>query len=462
MRALLSSAIVATALLSSAAATKNDGDDVAALQREVSELKQQVKWLMQQQAHQPAFEEPPQQQEHRLAVSAGPKLPLSVATFGAKADGSTDDTAAFQAALTAAKMAGHAVVSVPAGTYKILGHLTVPSNCELRGDNHFPYRSWGSGSGIPVGTTLQVFAGANCTQPSSTDANSTCHPFILLQGSNAAVSGMSIVYPQQAGPQAAAPVPYPWTIRGSGDDCTVKNVFLVNSYLGIDMGTLPAGRHLVENVYGNPLKTGIFVDNCFDVGRIRHIHFWCGSVQPRSRGLLPALTTPRAALCRAAASRNFWCGRGPEVVGPLQQWVSANGATIVLARTDWEVVEDVFSWGYARGLKLITSDVVDPETNISIGASNGQCTDVQFDAVDIGVEVQSTDPYGWFFSNLNLANAGWGKNALGIACDAACAANVVVRGASFWGAFHQAVSWNGTSAFFSISDSTVENCAHQH
>ena len=73
---------------------------------------------------------------------------------------------------------------------------------------------------------------------------------------------------------------YPWTIRGSGDDCTVMNLFLVNSYLGIDMGTLPAGRHLIENVYGNPLKIGIFVDNCFDVGRIRHIHFWnfwCGA-----------------------------------------------------------------------------------------------------------------------------------------------------------------------------------------
>ena len=158
------------------------------------------------------------------------------------------------------------------------------------------------------------------------------------------------------------------------------------------------------------------------------------------------------------SDRNFWCGRGPSVVGPLQQWVSAHGATIVLARTDWEVVEDVFSWGYARGLKLITSPVLDKTTNQSIGASNGQCTDVQFDAVDIGVEVQETDPYGWFFSNLNLANAGWGQHAVGIACGAACSANVVVRGASFWGAFHQAVSWNGTESFFSISDSTVENC----
>ena len=87
-------------------------------------------------------------------------------------------------------------------------------------------------------------------------------------------------------------------------------------------------------------------------------------------------------------------------------------------------------------------------------------TNIQFDAVDIGVKVEHTDPYGAFFSNLNLANAGWGAHALGIACGAGCDGNVVVRGASFWGAFHQAVSWNGT-AFFSISDSTVETWSSQ-
>ncbi len=174
--------------------------------------------------HQTSAAPPELQQEQHLpavSVTAGPQSPISVTTFGAKADGTTDDTAAFQAALDAAKKGGNAVVSVPAGTYSIQGHLTVPSNCELRGDNHFPYRSWGSKGSIPVGTTLQAFAGANCTQPNSTDPNSPCHPFILLQGSNAAVSGVSIVYPEQAGPQATAPVPYPWTIRGSGDDCTV-------------------------------------------------------------------------------------------------------------------------------------------------------------------------------------------------------------------------------------------------
>ena len=93
------------------------------------------------------------------------------------------------------------------------------------------------------GTTLQAYDGAGCTDPT------TAAPFVLLQGSNAGIAGMSIAYPAQAGPDDAAPVPYPWCIRGSGDDITIKNMFLVNPYLGIDLGTTPAGRHLVSDVY---------------------------------------------------------------------------------------------------------------------------------------------------------------------------------------------------------------------
>jgi polygalacturonase len=44
-----------------------------------------------------------------------PAYPLDVTTFGALGDG-TDDTAAFQKALDAARDGGHAVVNVPAGT----------------------------------------------------------------------------------------------------------------------------------------------------------------------------------------------------------------------------------------------------------------------------------------------------------------------------------------------------------
>lgn len=353
-------------------------------------------------------------------VAAGSPQPfLDVTDFGAAGDGS-DDTTAFQDALNQAAAIGSAVVNVPAGTFTIKGHLIVSANTELRGANNFPYRNYGSaGSGPNVGTTLEAYEGAGTANASDAD------PFILLSGPNAGLSGMSIVYPEQAGPEADEPVMYPWCIRGIGDDVTVQNLYLVNPYLGIDLGTFPAGRHLVSGIYGNPLKVGIFVDQCYDVGRIRHVHFW-----------------------------NFWAADGEKVVGPLQNWIAEHGVSLQLARTDWEVVEDVFSWGYGRGLVLAQS---------ASGACNGQFTDINFDAVDVGIEVEATQDPGAFFSNLNLANAGsWCNDAaachqVGIRCtNCTGSVGVVVRGMSLWGDFKQAVQWGGESVF-SISDSTLES-----
>lgn len=60
-----------------------------------------------------------------------------VKSYGAKGDGSTDDTAAIQAALTAAGAAGGNVL-LPTGDYRISA-LTVPSGVELVGDNSQSY-----------------------------------------------------------------------------------------------------------------------------------------------------------------------------------------------------------------------------------------------------------------------------------------------------------------------------------
>lgn len=42
----------------------------------------------------------------------------------------------------------------------------------------------------------------------------------------------------------------------------------------LDLGTITGGRHVVEGVWGQPLYLGIYIDNCFDVGRVNNIHFW--------------------------------------------------------------------------------------------------------------------------------------------------------------------------------------------
>src|SRR5271169_1410236 len=57
----------------------------------------------------------------------------SVADFGGKGDGKSDDTAAFQKALDAAGGSGGGVVYAPRGVYFFAGHLNVPEAVTLKG-----------------------------------------------------------------------------------------------------------------------------------------------------------------------------------------------------------------------------------------------------------------------------------------------------------------------------------------
>lgn len=58
--------------------------------------------------------------------------PLDVKNYGAVGDGTTDDTAAIQAALNAAQ---GLQVYIPKGTYKITSQLNAPTTCRIYGDN---------------------------------------------------------------------------------------------------------------------------------------------------------------------------------------------------------------------------------------------------------------------------------------------------------------------------------------
>ena len=95
-------------------------------------------------------------------------------------------------------------------------------------------------------------------------------PFLFLHA-NSVLKGVTIFYPEQ---DAQEPVPYPWCVRGIGDNFAILDVLLVNPWNAVDFGTFPCGRHLIRGLYGQPLNLGIFVDQCLDVGRIEDVHFW--------------------------------------------------------------------------------------------------------------------------------------------------------------------------------------------
>ncbi len=118
---------------------------------------------------------------------------VSVAAFGAKGDGVTDDTAALQAALDAA--AGKVVV-VPAGNYKLTDTVDVPA-----------------------GTTLRMHQGAVLLPQ---DAETTC--LTLAQG--ATLDGGAITSPEQWDGTNDV-----WTyavVLIEDDDVTVRDVTLTN------------------------------------------------------------------------------------------------------------------------------------------------------------------------------------------------------------------------------------------
>jgi len=323
------------------------------------------------------------------------------APYNAKGDGVTDDSTAFQNALTFTGNSGGGIVFVPAATYYIASNLVVPSNTQLIGIAHAPYRSWGNASRA-IGTTLLAVANSG---------NASSSPFIYLSGPNAGVEGLAIFYPNQQ--QTNPPIQYSWSIQGSGDDLFVKDALLVNPYMGIDFGTYSCPRHYIERVYGQPLYIGIKIDQTYDIGRIKTIHFW-----------------------------PFWSSNQA-----LLNYQNLNAITFQFFRSDWEVVEDVFSWGYNTGMQFYKS---------THGCLNGQFTNINFDNVDIGLDIQNSQSWGIFISNLNLANAdGVGNNRTSILGRSGGEAFVIIRGFSAWGSINQAVNW-ANSGMISVTNSIFQ------
>jgi len=227
---------------------------------------------------------------------------LSVMDFGAKGDGKTDDTAAFQKAIDRAFEKGGCVISVPRGDFLIKGSLTVKERVTLEGVFRAP-------------STATQFKGSTLLAVDNRGGLEGT-PFITLK-SNATLKGLTIFYPEQS---KNPPKPYPWTVRGSGDNCAIVDVAIQNPWAAVDFGTEPAGRHWINGLYSQPLYRGVFVDKCFDVGRIANVHLW-----------------------------PFW-DASPE----LMKWTEKNAEAFVIGRTDWEYMSNCFCISYKVGYHFVS------------------------------------------------------------------------------------------------------------
>src|ERR1017187_8066976 len=100
----------------------------------------------------------------------------SVHDYGAKGDGATDDTAAFQKALDAAGQAHGGTVTAERGNYFFAGHLVVPNAVTLQGmwksvPSHLGLRDGNRAKPTDEGTTFLV---------TENEGNENGAPFIRL------------------------------------------------------------------------------------------------------------------------------------------------------------------------------------------------------------------------------------------------------------------------------------------
>lgn len=321
---------------------------------------------------------------------------FNVRDFGAKGDGETDDTPAFQKALAAAAQAGGGTVLAPRGNYLFAGNLNVPPGVTLCGIwESVPAHNGLRDAGLPKptddGTTFLVTANAG-----TEDA-----PAFLTLNHNSTLRGVVIYYPKQKADDV--PEAYPWAIAMRGKNPAVLAVELLNPYNGID--TTGSERHLIRDVHGQPLRRGVFVDRIFDVGRIENVHF------------------------------NPWWSTRPK----LLRWQMENGEAFIFGRTDWQYVFNTFCFGYRVGYKFIKTKA---------GVCNGNFLGIGADDCYTALVVEDSAPFGLLITNGEFVSF-HGPDPTMVDVQASNTGSVRFANCAFWGPCHQIakVAGRGTVGF---------------
>ncbi len=321
---------------------------------------------------------------------------FNVRDFGARGDGQTDDTAAFQKALDAAGAAGGGTVFAPRGNYRFAGRLNVPDAVTLRGVwESVPAHNGLRDAGLPKptddGTTFLVTA----------DAGTEDAPAFLTLNVNSTLKGVVIYYPEQKADDV--PVPYPYAIALRGKNPAVLAVELLNPYNGIDASRNE--RHLIRDVHGQPLRRGIYVDQIYDIGRIENVHF------------------------------NPWWSVKPK----LFQWQMEHGEAFIFGRTDWQYVFNTFCFGYNVGYRFIKTRA---------GVCNGNFLGIGADDCFTAVVVEEAAPYGLLITNGEFVSF-HGPDPTMIEVQATHTGTVRFVNCAFWGPCRQIarVAGSGTVGF---------------
>ncbi len=311
-----------------------------------------------------------------------------VVEAGAIGDGETDCTDVFQRLLNEAGEAGGGIVEVPPGRFRINGNLTVPANVTLQGIYRVPPTSGPMPIDKLTGSVLYAVAGRGSAEGP---------PFIRLAANNAAIAGLIIAYPEW-NRSDVPPVPYPPCVLSEGtENVGIRDCCFLNPYEAIQL--VRAHRHIVRNVTGYPIKRGIFVDECYDIGHIENIHFWP-------------------------------FGLAYDPLEPYCRWINTQGIAFELARTDWHYVSNTFCFGYGIGYKFSQSEH---------GATNGNFLGLGADSCQRAVVVEQAQPPGLLITNGEFVGRWSSNDSVCLEVGPQVEGMVSLVNCSFWGPIDRCV-----------------------
>jgi|GEM_PF-559404 len=334
-----------------------------------------------------------------IKITPFPESPdvVSVMNFGAKGDGKTDDTQAFQKALDSFGEKGGTVYA-PGGSYLFKGNLNIPVAVTLKGAfESVPSHNGIRDAGLPKpgddGTTFLVTGGQGDEQAS---------PFITLN-TNSTLRGV-VMYWYLQDPNKE-PDAYPWGVAMRGKNPALLDVEMLNPYNAIDASHNE--RALIRNISGQPLRRGIYVDAIYDIGRIENVHW------------------------------NPWWSHKPV----LMKWQRENGEAFIFERTDWHYVLNTFCFGYKTGYKFGASSGTQ-------GACNGNFLGIGADACQNSVLVEQSATYGLLITNGEFVAMN-GEDPTMVVVTKANHGNVRFVNCAFWGPCNQnaKIDGNGTVGF---------------
>jgi hypothetical protein len=280
------------------------------------------------------------------------------------------------------------VVEVPAGRYRIHGTLRVPAHVTLQGVFRSAPNPARLGSPQVVGSLLLAYAGRGSTNGPA---------FIQLAGHNAGLAGLIVEYPEWRRTEVP-PVPYPPCVASRDtENVAIQDCCFLNPYEAIRL--VRAARHLVRNITGYPIWRGLFVDECYDIGRIENVHFWP-------------------------------FGLAYHQDDPYCRWINTQGVAFEFARTDWHYVANTFCFGYGIGYRFSES---------RHGSANGNFLGLGADSCERAVVVEQAQQPGLLITNGEFVGRWGSTNAVCLEIVPRAEGKVSLVNCSFWGPIDRCV-----------------------